>query len=326
MKERMDRLVENVLKDRMVHDFSLSLVYGDFAYEFSKGLGLDEGFIGASVTKLFTTAGILKLASDGKLSLEDGLDRFFDREEIRGLHRLGARDRTRDIKVSNLLYQNTGFPDLEAGLSMGKKLASPGLAYEDLLEATRVKEALFEPDEARSNYTSLNFVLLSKIIERVEGKTLDLSLEDLIFSGLAMENTFIARIPDGLPQGYFKKEKISMGQRLINSSGAGGGVTSTRDLMVFIRAFAQGGLFDYGPVEKSAYYPLQKSFGPIAYGLGHMKMNLGQGYFLGHNGISGAFAFYRPDKDLYFTGTLNQFADQSLTVRLGRAVQEVLLD
>lgn len=38
--------------------------------------------------------------------------------------------------------------------------------------------------------------------------------------------------------------------------------------------------------------------------------------FLGHSGLSGAFAFYCPEKELYLTGTVNEISRPDLSFRL----------
>ena len=38
-------------------------------------------------------------------------------------------------------------------------------------------------------------------------------------------------------------------------------------------------------------------------------------YFIGHSGLSGALAFYSPEKKLYITGTVNQIAHPDISFK-----------
>ena len=42
----------------------------------------------------------------------------------------------------------------------------------------------------------------------------------------------------------------------------------------------------------------------------------GKGELIGHSGSTGSFAFYYPDKDLYFVGDFNQMSDPGFPIRL----------
>ena len=63
---------------------------------------------------------------------------------------------------------------------------------------------------------------------------------------------------------------------------------------------------------------------PLEYGLGLMRFKLPRiispGFkfieLLGHSGLSGAFAFYNPDREVYLTGTVNQINNPGQSFRL----------
>ncbi|MDO8869603.1 MAG: hypothetical protein Q7V10_02515 [Methanobacteriaceae archaeon] len=69
---------------------------------------------------------------------------------------------------------------------------------------------------------------------------------------------------------------------------------------------------------------MNKIFFPLQYGIGLMRFKLPRIFspfksvpeLLGHSGLSGAFSFYCPEKDIYLTGTVNQAAYPDLSFNL----------
>lgn len=91
--------------------------------------------------------------------------------------------------------------------------------------------------------------------------------------------------------------------------------------MVFLTAFINGQLFpknDFNELMGNWNFLLLP--GQFYYGVGIAKQPISLFSFkdglIGHWGQSGAFAFYYPQKDLYFTGTVNQITGHSVAGRL----------
>ena len=93
--------------------------------------------------------------------------------------------------------------------------------------------------------------------------------------------------------------------------------------MIFIQAFFHGELFDKKILDPKRYRKLQLSMFPIYSGNGYMRIKmgglstsfLGQGDLIGHSGSTGSYAFYYPDKELFFVGDFNQMKYPALPVR-----------
>jgi CubicO group peptidase (beta-lactamase class C family) len=109
----------------------------------------------------------------------------------------------------------------------------------------------------------------------------------------------------------------------MTSFGPDGGIVSTaKESMTFLRAFFSEKLF---PI---AYLPELKAwnkiFFPLQYGTGMARFKMPWIFspfqplpeIIGHSGLSGAFADYCPEKDMYLTGTVNQIASPSLSYKL----------
>ena len=107
---------------------------------------------------------------------------------------------------------------------------------------------------------------------------------------------------------------------------SGGCVSTARELMVFIKAFFKGKLFNNTVFhELRVNNRLQASMLlPIHYGSGYMRIPLdgfatlfmGKGELIGHSGSTGSFAFYYPEKDMFFIVDVNQMENPATPVRL----------
>jgi D-alanyl-D-alanine carboxypeptidase len=83
------------------------------------------------------------------------------------------------------------------------------------------------------------------------------------------------------------------------SFGPDGGIVSTAgELMTFVRAFFEGGLFERATIGQLQDY--RRIFFPLQYGVGFARFALprvlGGEELIGHSGLSGAFAFLAPGR------------------------------
>lgn len=123
---------------------------------------------------------------------------------------------------------------------------------------------------------------------------------------------------------YCKEQKLSRPLVIRSSRASGGCVSTTKEIMIFLKAFFGRKLFHTDLIAYTkTYNKIQKSMGPLDYGCGHMRLALdgirtcfqGHGSLVGHFGSTGSFAFYYPEKDLFFTGDINQMANISIAYR-----------
>ncbi|MFY7840791.1 MAG: serine hydrolase domain-containing protein [Lacibacter sp.] len=132
----------------------------------------------ASTSKTFTAMAVLKLAEDGKLNINDSLQKFFPGFPYRG------------ITVKMLLNQRSGLPNygyyLEE-INWDKKL---NVTNKDVLQTLiSNKPALANAINRRFNYSNTNFALLALIIEAASGKSYADYLQTTFFTPLQMTNT-----------------------------------------------------------------------------------------------------------------------------------------
>jgi len=104
----------------------------------------------ASFSKQFTATAILLLVDQGKLSLDDTLDKFFP----------GFPEYGKKITVKQLLTHTSGLPDYEELIPEGTTLQLDDLDIVQILLDT--KEPLFEPG-SQWRYSNSAFVVLGMI-------------------------------------------------------------------------------------------------------------------------------------------------------------------
>jgi D-alanyl-D-alanine carboxypeptidase len=283
---------------------------------------LDTGtpFFVASTTKLFTTAIILRLADAGKLELTDSVKSHID--GLDGLHVIDGVDLTGDITIHHLLSQTSGLPDYFQGKQTGgASLEDSVRAGEDrswgidhVLETSRNMGAKFPPGAGKKAlYSDTNYQLLGRIIEIVDGRSYRQAVEDHVSQPLGLVQTWVYSDPtDGRPAPLRDGDRpLHIPQAMISFGPDGGVVSTAGDLMVFLRAFFEGEIFDQSRL--ASMMEFRRIFFPLQYGVGLSRFRLPRVMspfsappdLIGHSGLSGAFAFLDRDQGAYFAGTVN---------------------
>ena len=288
----------------------------------------------ASITKLLTTACILKLCEQKRLSLEDKINRYFDKELLSGIHVLNGQDYSQCLTIADLLFQTSGLPDsFESGNYYASALMKAvihedtALTFEQVIAETKALKPRFAPNTGnKAFYANINFDLLGEILEKATGLPLSELYKQMVFKPLGLDKTYLpVSEADFVPHIFYKSQRLERPNLIASCRASGGCVTTTKDLMVFSRGFWAGALFDKRVFERlTRYKKLQSNKGPIWYGGGYMRiplegpttMFMGKGELLGHSGSTGSFAFYYPWKDLHIVGDLVQFANPALPIRL----------
>jgi CubicO group peptidase (beta-lactamase class C family) len=290
--------------------------------------------IAASVTKLFTTTAVLKLCEQGRLSFDDTVNRFFSRDVLSGLHVFKGHEYSFDLTIPDLLFQTSGLPDSFEGWNNKNSILWKAIlerdtyfTFEQYLDEVKSLTPRFTPNTGKKTYyANMNFDLLGEILERVTGMPLDEVYRQFIFEPLRMTKTYLpVDEKDFVPHVYYKSQRLERPQLLASCRASGGCVSTAKDLMIFSKAFWGGRLFDKKIFERLCVYrKLQMSKGPVFYGGGYMQIPLGtpqtlfmgKGELVGHSGSTGSFAFYYPEKELYFTGDTAQLASPATPIRL----------
>ncbi len=140
----------------------------------------DTPFHVASVSKQFTAFAILLLARQGKLSLDDKVQK----------HITELREFDQPITIRHLLHHTRGLRDQWNLLIMsGWRLGEDVVRDDDILDlVSRMKELNFKPGDQQA-YSNTGYTLLAYIVKRVSGQSLREFAEANIFKPLGMTRT-----------------------------------------------------------------------------------------------------------------------------------------
>lgn len=306
----------------------------------SGNLSEDQPFFIASTTKLFTTAIILKLRAEGKLNLDDKINKYLDKSILNGLHIYKGKEYSEELTIKHLLAHTSGLPDYFQGKgASGKSLEDEIMdgndqfwTFEQAIERTKKLKPIFAPGtKNKANYSDSNFQLLGKIIEIITNKSYSENCQNLIISSLGLTKTYLYQdSTDKTPKTlYFKSHELNI-PKAMTSFGADGGVVSTSaDMLIFIEAFFTGKLFPKDYINELQVW--NKIFSPLKSGVGihlfKLPKFLGMPELIGHSGLSGALAYYDPKNDIHIAGTVNQIAHPSQSFALAtKLIQTTLLE
>lgn len=325
---KVEKLFNRLTASEKIHEGVLLIenCTGDFSFSKAYKRDLDTPMLMASITKLFTTTCIFALIQEGKLGLQDKISDYLPKAIVAGLHIYKGKDNSFDLTIAHLLFQTSGLPDYYLEGAIFKKIKQQDFSYsfEDILGWIKSKDSHFLPGlKRKAYYADINFDLLGKIVETVNDSSLQAAYTKYIFMPLSLKETYLASGEnDFAPYIYYKHLQLERPLFIRSCYASGGGVTTARELMIFIKAFWSGALFDKAVFSKlTQCNPLQMKFYPIRYMGGYMKIPtfypFGKKYTLvGHSGSTGSFAFYCPEKNLFFVGDVPQISSPSICVRL----------
>ncbi|SDI25004.1 Beta-lactamase [Chryseobacterium taeanense] len=184
----------------------------------------------ASVSKLYNAVAIAKLARDGKLSLDKTLSDYLP--ELKD--RIEYSDK---ITVRMLVKHRSGIPNFTDTYMYW---ATPKETENEQLALVLDKPANFKPD-ADYEYSNTNYLLLSKIMNRVLGYNKFEYIQKEILNPLNLKHTFgsiqdvnIDDVMSGYYVGYDKDLK---------TENIGSILATAEDLSKFIRALNDGSVF-----------------------------------------------------------------------------------
>ena len=333
MEKALQTILDKVVDGKKVFGTSFAIKKDTFSWTGASGdISVDQAYYIASTTKLFTTALILHLRSEGKLGLDDRISKFLDKSILTGLPHYNGKEYTEILTIKHLLAHTSGLPDYfqgkgESGRSLEDDIKSGQdqyITFENVIERTKSIKPLFIPGaKNKANYSDTNFRLLGKIIENISNKPYAENCSDLITGPLGLSKTYLYQDPtDKTPKPiYYKANELNIPKAMASFGPDGGMVSTSADMLTFTEGFFTGKLF---PAEY--LNPLQewnKIFFPMRSGIGLHLFKLpwifnptgAMPYFLGHSGLSGALAFYSPTKNIYVAGTVNQLAHPDISFK-----------
>ena len=208
---------------------------GMASIELGVSVGPDTVFRIASVSKQFTCAAILMLAAEGKLSVDDQVQRYFP-----DMPKYEA-----PVTLDHLMHNNSGIRDMLQCMAMGGcDLAMP-IKLADLRDSIVRQRTLNFTPGTRYLYSNSNFFLLGLIVEQVTGSKLADFLTARIFAPLGMNRTAMVEsttaIVPGLATAYLPDGAgFRRAQHAYPIHGEGALVSSVGDLALWHRNYETG--------------------------------------------------------------------------------------
>ncbi len=151
--------------------------------------GPEPAFLAYSITKTFMATLILNLCEDGRLGLDDRLDRWFPR--IAGADRISLRQ---------LLNHSGGIPDYGGSRAYHqavRRSPSSPWPFERFAAETFDKGLWFEPGQGWA-YSNPGYMLLRCIAEEASGVPFRALVSERIAQPLGLRRTFVAESIDDL--------------------------------------------------------------------------------------------------------------------------------
>jgi D-alanyl-D-alanine carboxypeptidase len=199
----------------------------------------------ASLTKSYVAAVVLQLVGEGKLRLNDSVERWLP----------GLVPNGRNITIRQLLNHTSGLADHERDPDVLAPYLSGDLAYywspTRLVEIAASRPTRFPPGETKvASYSSTNYIIAGLIVERATGIKIETELKRRIFRPLHLTATSYptneTQLPSPYAHGYFilgQPPLTDLSAFSPSLSGAAGAIVSTvDDVAAFYRALLSGRL------------------------------------------------------------------------------------
>ncbi|WP_257980585.1 serine hydrolase [Streptomyces sp. CB02959] len=295
-----------------------------------------------SNTKTYVATVVLQLVGEGRLSLDDTVDRWLP-GVVRGHGNDGRR-----ITVRQLLQHTSGLPDY-----IGEVAPHPSATeyrssrWTTYTSAQRVAFALrhpptFEPG-ARWKYSNTNYILAGMVIEAVTGRSWEHEVRARILRPLRLTHTFAPGDDPYLPRPHaVNYQQFAPGAPMIDTTLAylpfdgnadGALISTTADTNTFFAALVQGRLLapaQLAEMRRTVAVPGDPATPPgRRYGLGlsWFPLTCGGGYW-GHSGDGYGYLLWpaaTPDGRTAVTVSLHSRpGDPDTAIRQIRATTELI--
>ncbi|MEV4939140.1 serine hydrolase domain-containing protein [Streptomyces zaomyceticus] len=286
--------------------------------------GGDDRFRVGSITKTFVATVLLQLQAEGRLDLDDPVEKW-----LPGVVRGNGHDGRR-ITVRQLLNHTSGVYSVTSDPGFQEKIFGPGFLehrYDRWTPRQLVDIAMTHaPDFAPGtgwNYSNTNYVLAGMVIEKVTGRPYGKAVENRIVKPLKLRATSVpgtdVRMPKPSSPAWSTLSADPDAQvhdvsRLSPTIAyaAGEMISDANDLGTFYRALLKGRLLPKAEMkEMTTTVPISPELPGAGYGLGLMKQKLGCGKEIwGHGGgIHGSSSEAQATRDGRHSLAMNFNAD-----------------
>ena len=294
-----------------------------------------------SNTKGFTSVLLLQLEDEGRLSIDDPLDRW-----------LPQYPQWRDVTIRRLLNMTSGIPSYDDQPTFQADYAADPHTY--FSTERLIGYAVGAPATSGYSYSNTNYILAQMIIKHVTGKSYRHELYERIIEPLGLSNLYYRphvyplSVTSREPAGYFFDDTVAPMSGLLGtdvsrntlswSRAAGGIISTTSDMTRWERALYTGRLL---PAEQQAELeslvsmqtgqPIEQTSltDPSGFGLGVAQATSEKlGTFWFYEGGTLGFRtlhLYFPDTGLILAMGLNSAPVEDQILTLAESVHDTLV-
>ncbi|HUM97608.1 MAG TPA: serine hydrolase domain-containing protein [Chitinophagaceae bacterium] len=244
-----------------------------------------------SISKTVVAYGVLKLASENKLSLEDPISKYFPDFKSKQI--------AEKVKIVHLLTHTSGLPDSRR-VNDENEFYLTAKDEENFAPLKQTEQLEFEPG-TKYHYSNPAFNGLALIIEKVSGKKWQSYIEEEIFRPSKMFHSTITDGPHpetGVSHGYVKNksngfDEMDYGEEPTFAAAGNGGVWSNVvELWKYEKAIQQHLFLSKEWIDKSREvfpFPQWNDSIPSRLGLSWFLTNEAGENMIGHTGSQGGF-------------------------------------
>jgi D-alanyl-D-alanine carboxypeptidase len=270
----------------------VSVGYSDL--ESQKALKPRDRMLAGSIGKTFVSAVTLQLVEEGKLDLDEKIEKWLGRDSW-----FDRLPNARSITLRMLMKHTSGIPEHVLHKDFTKALREqPDRVWkpEELVAFILDREPLFEAGKGWS-YADTNYILAGMIFERASGRTVYGEVERRLLKPLKLKDTVPSdsRVISGLITGYVSPNSpfgiegrtIVDGRFIVNPQmeWCGGGFASTaEDLARWAKIMFEGRIFRHTTFEQMIDAVPAKTGKDDKYGLGVQVRKTDWGVSYGHGG------------------------------------------
>ena len=315
--------------------FGLAVGYSD--REAKTPMKPDDRMLAGSVGKTFAAATALQLVKEGRIGLDDKVEKYLGKEVW-----FSRLPNAKDITVRQLMNHTSGLVRYEFKDEFTKFLtANPMKVWtpEERLAYLLDEKPPFEAGKGW-DYSDTNYIVLGMIIERVTGRRFYEEANRRVIKPLKLRDTIPQEGPTmkGVVQGYAgaanpfggKDAMMEKGKFVINPQleWTGGGYASTaHDLARWAKLMYEGKAYDpslLGPVLDGVAAPMLGR--ETKYGLGVIIRKTQAGESYGHSGFFPGYLtdmMYFPERRIAIAIQVNTSVGRDLGKPLGRVLVEM---
>lgn len=297
----------------------------------------NDRMLAGSVGKTFAAATALQIVKEGKIGLDDRVEKYLGKEVW-----FARLPNAKDITVRQLMNHTSGLVRYEFKDELTKYLTEHPMKVwtpEERLAYLFDEKPPFEAGKGW-DYSDTNYIVLGMIIERVTGKRFYDEANRRLIKPLKLSNTIPQDGPQmrGVVQGYAgagnpfggKDAMIENGKFVINPQleWTGGGYASTsQDLARWAKMMYEGKAYNASLLPQVLDGVAAPMLGRDAkYGLGVIIRNTQAGISYGHSGFFPGYLtemMYFPDKKIALAIQVNTSVGKDLGKPLGRELVEL---